>query len=289
MASKNEIMLFAAAAHEAEAAAATAIGEVQRIERKYSRYRDDSILSVINRRAASEAMEVDAETASLLDYAQTVYQQSEGAFDITSGVLRRAWDFRAASPKVPERGAVAHLLPLVGWEKVHWQRPRLQLPGIGCELDFGGLGKEYACDRAVALLTRRGVSHGLVNLGGDVRAFGGQPDGSPWRVAIAHPRHPDRLLASIALREGALATSGDYERYFEIDGRRYCHLLDPRTGWPVEHLQAASVMAPLAIVAGSLASIAMLRGEAALPLLKSSAESYLLVDREGKVSGNLLR
>ncbi len=287
MASKNEIMLFAPSAEEAESASAVAIGEVKRIERKYSRYREDSILSLINRRAAVETMEVDAETAALLDYGQTVHEQSEGAFDVTSGVLRRAWDFHAAEPRVPHPGALAELLPLVGWSKVQWQRPYLRLPQAGCELDLGGLGKEYAADRAVALLTRRGVRHGLVNLGGDVRAFGGQPDGSPWRVAIAHPRHPDRLLASIALSEGALATSGDYERYFEIDGRRFSHLLDPRSGWPVEHLQAASVMAPLAIVAGSLASIAMLRGEAALPLLKSSAESYLLVDRGGKVSGTL--
>ncbi|CAG0959158.1 FAD:protein FMN transferase [Burkholderiales bacterium] len=287
MASACEVLLFAPSASEAETAAKSAIEEVQRIERKYSRFRDDSILSAINRRAGHAALPVDGETAALIDFAQTAHTQSDGAFDITSGVLRRAWDFRAKPPRLPSAQEVQALLPWVGWGKVIWKRPRIQLPHPECQLDFGGLAKEYAGDRAAAMLMQRGIRHGLVNLGGDVRAFGGQPDGSPWRVAIAHPRHPDRLLASVALREGALATSGDYERYFEVNGRRYCHLLDPRSGWPVEHLQAASVVAPLAIVAGSLATIAMLRGEAALPLLNSSAESYLLVDREGKVSGTL--
>lgn len=290
MAASCEVLLFAASPADAQAAAKTAIEEVQRIERKYSRFRDDSILSAINRRAGHDAIAVDGETAALIDFAQTAHTQSEGAFDITSGVLRRAWDFRPTSaPRLPTPAEVQALLPLVGWNKVIWQRPRIRLPHPECELDFGGLAKEYAADRAASLLMQRGIKHGLLNLGGDVRVFGGQPEGTPWRVAIAHPRHPDRLLASVALREGALATSGDYERFFEVNGRRYCHLLDSRTGWPVEQLQAASVVAPLAIVAGSLASIAMLRGEAAVPLLKSSAESYLLVDREGKVSGNLLR
>ncbi|MBI3148285.1 MAG: FAD:protein FMN transferase [Betaproteobacteria bacterium] len=289
MACSCEILLFAASAEEAEAAAKSAIEEVQRIERKYSRYREDSILTSINRRAGHDTIAVDGETAALIEFAQTAYTQSAGAFDITSGALRRAWDFHHPTPRLPSAQLIQSLLPRVGWNKVDWQRPRLKLPHPECEIDLGGLGKEYAGDRAAVLLMHRGIRHGLINLGGDVRAFGGQPDGAPWRVAIAHPRRPDHLLASIALRDGALATSGDYERYFEIGGRRYNHLLDPSTGWPVEHLQAASVVAPMAIVAGSLATIAMLRGEAALPLLKSSAESYLLVDREGKVSGNLLR
>jgi hypothetical protein len=123
------------------------------------------------------------------------------------------------------------------------------------ELDFGGIGKEYAADRAAAVLAQSGVEYALVNLGGDVRVVGPQADGAPWRIGIRHPREPNRVLATIALSEGALATSGDYERFFELEGKRYCHILDPRAGRPVDTFQSVSVVAPLCVVAGSCATI----------------------------------
>jgi FAD:protein FMN transferase len=258
-------------------AAQQAIDEVRRIESKYSRYRADSIVSRINAAAGGgEPVEVDAETASLLDFADRLYAFSDGLFDITSGVLRRVWDFRAG--RVPEDAALRALLPLIGWSQVSWHERRIRLPRTGMELDFGGFGKEYAADRAMAILADAGLRHGFVNLGGDIRVLGPRADGSAWRFGIQHPRQADDTIASVDMVEGALASSGDYERFFELDGRRYCHILDPHTGWPVTSWASVSVTAPACVAAGALSTIAMLKGQQALEFLATQGATYLAVD-----------
>lgn len=267
------------APERARALAAQAQAEVQRIEARYSRYRPDSIVSRLQAAAGGDAIACDAETLALLDHADTLYQASDGLFDITAGVLRRAWNFK--QPRVPDEAELAALLPLIGWTRVEREGERVRLPVAGMELDFGGFGKEYAADRAGALLAAAGVRHGYVNLGGDLRVLGPRPDGSPWRIGIQHPRQPQALLATIPVAHGGLATSGDYERFFERDGRRYCHVLDPRSGWPVSHWRSVSVRAPLAVVAGNASTIAMLKGEAGLAWLESTGLDFLAVDRHG--------
>ena len=161
--------------------------------------------------------------------------------------------------------------------------PMLRL-GADMEIDFGGIGKEYAADRAVAAVADLGGEHGLVNLGGDVRVIGPHADGSPWRIAVQDPRgKPGETIAYLNVPHGAMATSGDYERYFEHDGRRYSHLLDPRTGWPVEHWRSVSVVAPLAVAAGACATVAMLKPvEDALAFLDAQGVRYLAIDAQGK-------
>ena len=165
---------------------------------------------------------------------------------------------------------------------------RLAKPGM--EIDFGGIGKEYAADRAATILQDRGIAHCLVNLGGDVRAIGGQANGTPWHIGIRHPREPEpAVIASVDVTEGAIATSGDYERYFEHAGRRYCHLLDALTGMPVRAWQSMSVAAPLAVVAGSCSTIAMLLEEGAIPFLEAQGVAWLGVDARGALRGTLAR
>lgn len=266
---------------------ADAVAEVERLEGRYSRYRDTSILSEINRVAAKGgALEVDAETAGLIDYAEACHAQSDGLFDVTSGILRRAWRF--AEGRLPEPAAIEELLPVVGFDKLEWCRPRLAFPVAGLELDFGGIVKEYAADRVAGLLQVAGLPNALVNLGGDVRVAGPRIDGSAWRIGIRHPRQTGELLGSVALREGALSTSGDYERCIEIDGVRYGHVLDPRTGWPVRFMASASVVAPLCVLAGSASTIAMLRGEGGAAWLEGLGLPYLWVDVAGRTGGSLL-
>ena len=157
----------------------------------------------------------------------------------------------------------------------------MRLPRAGMEIDFGGVGKEYAADRVATICVEYGVKHGLVNLGGDVRAIGAQADGAPWRIGIKHPRADGRTIASVELVDGAVATSGDYERFFEIDGRRYCHILDPRSGMPVAHWQSVSVVAPLCIVAGSCSTMAMLMGGSGEAFLAQQGLSYIAVAPDG--------
>ena len=281
MASVHELHLSATDPHTADRAASAAIADVRRTEAKYSRYREDSVTSAINRAAGGGPVAIDAETASLLRYADRCHALSDGRFDITSGVLRRAWDFKRRPPRIPSPAEIAAARALIGWQRVEWNDGEVRLPRAGMEVDFGGIGKEYAADRVAAILRDAGIAHALVNLGGDVRAIGPRADGTPWRVGIRHPRDDDAVIATMLLDDEAVATSGDYERYFEVDGRRYCHLLDPRTGMPVAHWQSASVVAPLAILAGSYATIAMLLGASAERFLAEQNATALLVAADG--------
>jgi thiamine biosynthesis lipoprotein len=282
MASSCEVRIAGLSRRRAEPLAKEAIAEVRRIETKYSRYRADSIVSRINAAAGSgRAIRVDAETAGLLDFAAQLFDGSGGLFDITSGSLRKAWDFRAQ--RMPAPGEIEALLPLVGWHKLRWGNREIELPAAGMEIDFGGFGKEYAADRAATLLRERGVRHGLVNLGGDIRLVGPRLGGKPWMLAIQDPRLPDRLLAELPVRGGALATSGDYERFFERDGVRYCHVLDPRTGWPVSSWRSVSVIAPACLAAGALTTVAMLKGADALDFLQAQNVAFLAVDAQGRL------
>lgn len=284
MGSQCELQLYASDAAAAAHTAQLAIDEVLRIELRYSRYRDDSVISEINRAAArGESLSIDAETATLLDYAYACHAKSEGLFDISSGVLHRAWDF--GSDRLPEQRELDALLPLVGLDKVHWQRPLLSFELPGMELDFGGIAKEYAADQAAAVCVATGIAHGLVELGGDIRVIGPHPDLSPWIVGIRHPRHPDEVITTVTLAQGAIASSGDYERYMMVDGIRYCHILDPHTGWPAHGLMSASIVTEQCLVAGSVATMAMLKGEGGKRWLEELGIAHLWMDAAGNSGG----
>jgi thiamine biosynthesis lipoprotein len=200
---------------------------------------------------------------------------SGGAFDITSGVLRHAWKFDG-SDRVPDKAAVERLLPLVGFDKLEWRSPRLRVPA-GMELDFGGIGKEYAVDRAYELLAARIHVPFLINFGGDLRA-NRPPSQGPWQVAIERPdtdREPTMLLD---LEYGALATSGDSRRYLLRDGIRYGHILDPRTGWPVPGSpRSVTVAASSCTEAGLLSTLASLHGAEARAFLEEEGVRYWLL------------
>jgi thiamine biosynthesis lipoprotein len=231
MGSDCAVHLCGRTAEDLELFAAATEAEVRRIEARYSRYRGDSELSRINKVAATGGViDIDAETVGLIAYAKACFAKSDGAFDITSGLLRTVWDFSVS--RLSDQSSIGAVLPFIGFDKVALVNGQLHFGQPGMELDFGGLGKEYAADRAAEVCLELGARHGFVDLGGDIRVIGPQPDGLPWRIGIRDPREADRLVAEIALPNGALATSGDYERFIEVDGRRYCHILDPRTGWP---------------------------------------------------------
>ncbi|HUQ27067.1 MAG TPA: FAD:protein FMN transferase [Usitatibacter sp.] len=258
MAAENEVQVHAEDAAFAEAMANAAIAEVNRIEAKYSRYLADSVVSRINAAAGAEAVAVDEETMALLAFADACFRQSDGLFDATSGVLRRAWNFKEA--RLPSQAELDALLPLVGWQHVELSDSRVRLAKPGMQLDFGGFGKEYAVDRAARVMRERGAQSAMVNLAGDLAILGPQPGATPWRVGIRHPRLEDKLLATLPVSSGALATSGDYERFIEVDGIRHCHVLDPRTGRSARGLQSVTVHGPSCLVAGSATTIAMLKG-----------------------------
>lgn len=239
-----------------------------RIEHKFSRYRSDNIVARINA-SVGAPVEVDDETANLLDFAALVHRLSDGMFDITSGVLRRAWTFDGGT-RPPEHAALNALLPLVGWSKVQWQRPFITLrPGM--QIDFGGIGKEYAVDQATKRVAQTSDAPALVNFGGDLAVTRPRNGNQAWRVGIegidSAARRASRL---VDLAAGALATSGDTYRYVESEGQRLPHILDPRDGWPVRGApRSVTVAAPTCTNAGMLTTLAMLRGPEAESFLKS--------------------
>jgi thiamine biosynthesis lipoprotein len=271
--------------HDSAATVAhAAIAEVQRIEERYSRYREDSFLSRINRVAEQGGtLAVDEETAGLVEYAFACHRKSGGLFDITSGILRRAWDFSSA--RLPEQRVIDALLPLVGLDKVGWELQNLIFSTPGMELDFGGIGKEFAADRAAEICVSWGIEHGLVDLGGDIRVIGPHPTREPWEIKIRHPRVPDSFMATVAVERGAVASSGDYERFIEVEGRRYCHILNPLTGWPVRGLSSVSVLADQCLVAGSVSTMAMLLGREGVKWLQGLGVQYACLDEEGRWEG----
>ncbi|MEP7060820.1 MAG: FAD:protein FMN transferase [Betaproteobacteria bacterium] len=285
MGSDNELLL--AGGDHPDVVAQAAIDDVLRIERKYSRFRDDSVTTAINRSGGGAAVAIDGETAALLGYAHTCFEQSGGRFDLTAGVLRTAWDFARRPPVRPDVATLRAALARVGWSSIEWNARAIRLPRRDMEIDFGGIGKEYAADRVATIAQQGGAQHGCVNLGGDVRAWGGRPDGAAWRVGVRHPRAPAAAVAGVDLHDGAVATSGDYARYVDIDGRRYCHIIDAVTGEPVTAWRSITVVAPLAIVAGSYATIAMLMQRDAVPFLDRAALQWLGVDADGELHGTL--
>ena len=281
MGSACEVVLASHTQNEAESMAKLAIDEVLRIERKYSRYTTDSIIAKINQQAGRGALQCDDETWALFQFATQLFDKSDGLFDITSGVLRQAWDFK--NPEVPTSQKLEALLPLVGWQKVVLQDQSIALPLAGMEVDLGGFGKEYAADRAAQVLKEKGGTHGYVNLAGDMRFLGPKSTGEPWMIGIQDPRARDQVVATLPITMGGLATSGDYERYFELNGQRYCHVVNPKTGMPVSYWRSVSVTSPATVVSGCTTTMAMLKEADGLAFLQATGFDFFAIDHTGKV------
>jgi thiamine biosynthesis lipoprotein len=234
-----------------------ATAEINRLENKFSRYIKDNVLDLVNQAAQKGTyVDVDDEFISLLHYADTCYQQSLGLFDITAGALRQVWDF--SHNNLPSDADIRDVLQHIGWQHVKIDNNRVHFLTPNMELDFGGIVKEYAADSAANICASQGIQHGLINLGGDIKAIGPHPNGKPWQINIRDARNPGQHKGVIDLYNEGLATSGDYERFIDIDGQRYSHILSPKTGWPVKGLTSVTVKAPQCVIAGSACTIAML-------------------------------
>lgn len=259
--------------------------EVDRLDQYYTNYTSTSFVAKINKKAGDKnGILVDPETAILLDYAEACYELSEGLFDVTAGALRRAWDFDAATPSLPSPERVEALLRVVGWDKLIWRKPHLILPYPGMMIDFGGVVKEYASDAAEKVCKSLGIQHAMIEMGGDIKIVGPHVDERPWRIGVSHPRANDTSIAYIELSQGGVATSGDFERAITIDGRLYAHILNPKTGMPVEGISGITAVAEHCLVAGSLTTIAFLKGpKEGRKWLKKMGAPYLCADDQGSI------
>ena len=255
-----------------EVAMRTMAAEVWRLEQKYSRYLPQSTLSHINQ-SAGRPVRIDPETSYLLQLADVLWQESEGVFDISSGAFRKLWRFDA-SQTLPSPKEINTVLANVDWKKVSFDTEQITLPK-NMQIDFGGIGKEYAADCCSALAPDDLGSHVLVNLGGDIVAKGPRADKTPWQVGIEHKKGGGEVWKTIPLSGGAVATSGDVYKSVVIDGQRYGHIINALTGYPVaDSASTVSVAAPNCTEAGMLSTMAILKGQRAKEFLAEQKRPF---------------
>lgn len=254
---------YAAPFGEAQATAfeRAALGWVTAFEAKYSRFRAGSLISRINDAAGRDWVPIDPEMEVMLKLCDTLHFVTQGVLEPTALPLIRLWNYKAENPRVPAPAEIAAALRLVGWQKVQRAPGRVFLPEAGMALDFGGFGKEYAVDRVAQLATEHGLTGALVDFGHDMRAVGAPPGRPAWHIGLEDPRKPGTSSSSIGIVGKGVASSGDYLRHFVADGKRYGHIIDPRTGWPVANgCTQATVIAPTCLQAGVLATTAFVLG-----------------------------
>ncbi len=290
MGTSVEVIVCGAAPAVAEEAVEKAFGEVKRIERKLSAHRKDSELSEINREAGVKCVEVDEEMYRLIEASKVFSVLSSGAFDITVQCLAGLWDFGGPEFHVPPPSRVKSRLDRVDYRKIRLGKKdsTVFLEKAGMAISLGGIAKGYAVDRAVAVLRASGIPAGVVSAGGDLFAFGRKENGAPWKVGVRNPRAHDRNIALLPVSNMAVATSGDYERYRILDGKRYHHIIDPRTGYPGEGCMSVTVVADNAMTADALATAVFVLGpQAGMALLERLPQvEGIIVDEGGKISAS---
>lgn len=276
---------YAAPGGDAQAVAfeRAAVTWVAAFEAKYSRFRPDSLVSRINTAAGREPVAIDAEMDGLLKLCDTLHFMTQGVLDPTTLPLIRLWNYKAERPRIPTVEEIAAARALVGWKKVQRTPGKVFLPEPGMALDFGGFGKEYAVDIVAQIAVDHGITAALVDFGHDLRAIGTPPGRPAWHIGLEDPQKPGTAAASIGVTGKGVASSGDYLRCFIADGKRYGHIVDPRTGWPVANgcLQA-TVVAGSCLQAGVLSTTAFVLGvQKGVEFIQAcpGAEGLLVTDR----------
>lgn len=287
MGSKFEITAVHADAEKGRAAIEAAWAEIERIEALISEWRETSKVSEINRQAGVAPVEVPKELFNLVRRSLRVSELTDGAFDVTFHSVGRLWNFKSHTAPIPSAESIRAALEDTGYRHVVLDEARstVYLDRKGTRIGFGGIGKGYAANRAVFVLKEHGVTGGVVNAAGDLVVFGAQESGRPWRIGIANPLEKTKVFAWLDTTEQAIVTSGDYENYIEVDGRRYGHILDPRTGWPAEELRSVTIVCPDGEIADALATgVTVLGVEKGLALVnRLKGVEAMLVDANGKI------
>lgn len=281
MGTRVEMVLPDAA--DASAATEAAWAEMQRLERLMSRYRAESLVSALHRQAGRGTVDAPPELIAVLRRAATLSERTHGGFDISVGAYD-GWSFDPAAPRRPSAQELQEERRLVNHRDVQIQGPRVRLARPGMRIDLGGVAKLPILQAGMQALERHGIRHAMLNGGGDVLTRG-QLHGQDWRVGLRDPRAPEKLLGVVTLRDGCVASSGDYERTFQQGGRRYHHVLDPRTGWPTEGVRGVALIARDADTVNGIGASVMVSGPVrGLDLMASlPGVDSLLVDAGGEI------
>jgi FAD:protein FMN transferase len=240
-----------------------AIAEIRRIEKLLTTFSDDSQTNEINRNAGIQPVKVDEEVFNLIARSLKISELTQGAFDITYGSIDKSlWNFDVKMKQLPDPETARKSVSLINYRNVilDASNTTVFLKEKGMRIGFGGIGKGYAADRAKLILQESGVKSGIVNASGDLVTWGTQPNGYPWTIAIADPDHSITPISTLKISNMAIATSGDYEKYAIINGRKYSHTIDPKTGLPVSGIKSVSIITPSAELADAMATPVMVMG-----------------------------
>lgn len=262
------------------------IAEVKRIEILLTEFSNTSQTAQINQAAGIDFVEVDKETFQIIQRSLGISKLTQGAFDITAGVLKKLYNFKGKSFSLPDKKLIQQTLNKVGYQKIELSgNDKVKLKTAGMHIGFGAIGKGYAADKVKQLLLGKGVESGVINASGDLTAWGARLDGTHWKVAIADPNDKEKVIAWIPIKDASVATSGDYEQYFEHQGKRYSHTIDPKTGLPVSGIKSVTIVSPSAELSDALATAVFTMGvEVGLHFVKQLPQTHaLVVDENNKV------
>jgi thiamine biosynthesis lipoprotein len=262
MGSRFEITVVANDSVQANYYINAAVSEISRIEKLISSWDPNSQTAEINRYAGIKPVKVDSELFSLIERSIALSKLTDGAFDISFASIEQLWRFDGSMSHIPSEEKIKHSVSLIGYENIELNREdsTVLLRKVGVKIGFGAIGKGYAADKAKDLLVDQGVNAGIINASGDMTTWGTQPNGQEWKVAITNPLDKHKAFAILPVTNGAVVTSGDYEKFVILQGKRYSHIIDPRTGYPSSGIISVSVFAPKAELADALATSVFVMG-----------------------------
>jgi thiamine biosynthesis lipoprotein len=268
-----------------------AVDEIKRIEALISSWSDDSETTEINRKSGIAPVPVSEELFALIERSLGISELTSGAFDISFASIDKVWKFDGSMERLPSEGDIKASVALIDYRKIKLDEAdhSVFLPVKGMRIGFGAIGKGYAADQVKRLLMAQGVSAGIINASGDLTAWGSRPDGEPWKVAITNPLDKSKAFAWLPIEDGAVVTSGNYEKYVMIDGTRYSHIIDPRTGYPSKGVNSVTVFAPKAELADALATAVFVMGvDVGMDLIRQIPQvECIIVDEQNRVHATI--
>ncbi|OYU94030.1 MAG: thiamine biosynthesis protein ApbE [Bacteroidetes bacterium B1(2017)] len=270
---------------KAESLIDDAVAEIQRIESLLTTFSDNSQTNQINENAGIQAVKVESEVFELIVRAKRISELTDGAFDLSYGSLdKRFWNFDKTMAQLPDAQTAKEKVKLINYKNIILDKTlgTVFLKEKGMRIGFGGIGKGYAADKAAQLLRKKGVTSGIVNASGDLITWGNQPNGNPWTISLAHPDLPTKAFSKLNISNLAVATSGNYEKFVMIDGKKYSHTINPKTGYPISGIKSVSIICPIAELADALATPVTIMGvEAGLNLINqlNGVEGIIIDDQ----------
>ncbi|WP_394331388.1 FAD:protein FMN transferase [Winogradskyella thalassocola] len=288
MGSRFDITVVANDSTQANKHIDIAVAEISRIEKLISSWDEDSQTSEINRNAGIKPVKVDAELFNLIERAIGISKLTDGAFDISYASMDKIWKFDGSMTTMPSEKEITASVEKVGYQNIVLDKNKstIYLKLKGMKIGFGAIGKGYAADKAKTLLISKGVTSGIINASGDMNTWGQQTNGEDWKVAITNPMDKNKVFALLPITNGAVVTSGNYEKYVNFNGKRYTHIIDPRTGYPSTGIISVTVFAPKAELADALATSVFVMGkEAGLDRINQLPKiECIIIDDNGNIS-----